>query len=94
MTGVGVASLDNLSTAIACSLPLIGAILADCIIGDFWVILVGAGLLVIPGLILIALTTIPGLLGESFNGCPELGSDSAQSWKSGVYLNCDEHFRG
>jgi len=30
-------------------------------------ITVGTGLLVIPGLILIALTTIPGLLGESFN---------------------------
>jgi len=33
MAGVDVASLDNLSTAIAYSLPVIGAILADYFIG-------------------------------------------------------------
>ena len=67
LTGVDASSMTSLSTAIAYSSPFVGAILADAVLGDFLVIALGTSLLYIPGMILIALTTIPGLLGETFN---------------------------
>ncbi|CAB9530233.1 15 member 4 [Seminavis robusta] len=67
LTGVEAASVTSLSTAIAYSSPFLGAILADALLGDFWVIALGTSFLYIPGMILIALTTVPELLGETFN---------------------------
>jgi dipeptide/tripeptide permease len=67
LSGVDASSMTSLSTAIAYSSPFVGAVLADALLGDFWVIALGTSLLYIPGMILIACTTIPGLLGETFN---------------------------
>ena len=57
----------SISVAVAYTTPFIGAILADSILGDYYAMLVGAIVFYIPGLLLIAFTTIPGLLGEEFN---------------------------
>jgi proton-dependent oligopeptide transporter, POT family len=45
----------------------VGGILADGLLGDYWGILLGTSLLYIPGLLLIALTSYPYLLGETFD---------------------------
>lgn len=67
MTATEAASMTSLSVAVAYSSPFLGAILADGLLGDFWNIVFGTSLLYIPGIILIALTTIPQLLGSTFN---------------------------
>jgi proton-dependent oligopeptide transporter, POT family len=41
--------------------------LADRFLGDYWSILAGILFFYLPGLTLIALTTVPGLLGDEFN---------------------------
>ena len=55
------------ASAISCVAPFLGGILADGILGDYWIISAAAAFLYLPGLLLILLTTIPGVLGESFN---------------------------
>ena len=55
------------STAVAYTTPFLGALLADRILGEYVTILVGCLLCYIPGLLLIALTTIPLFLGNEFN---------------------------
>jgi POT family proton-dependent oligopeptide transporter len=45
----------------------LGAFLADSILGDYWTVLFGAFFFYIPGLVLILLSTIPHLLGDTFN---------------------------
>mmetsp|Transcript_6775 Transcript_6775/g.14794 ORF Transcript_6775/g.14794 Transcript_6775/m.14794 type:complete len:561 (-) Transcript_6775:948-2630(-) len=67
MNGVQASAFVSASTAIAYTSPFLGALLADGLLGDYYVILLGALLLYIPGCLLIALTTIPGLLGTAFN---------------------------
>ena len=67
MTSVGASTYVSISTAVAYTMPFVGAILADSIFGDYWSILVGAIVLYIPGLVLITMSTVPGLLGETFN---------------------------
>jgi POT family proton-dependent oligopeptide transporter len=67
MSAIAASSYVSISTAVAYSTPFIGAILADCVFGDYWSILVGAIFFYIPGLILITLSSVPYLLGESFN---------------------------
>lgn len=67
VSSIEAAAMTSLSTAIAYSAPSIGALLADGLLGDFWNITFGVGCFYIPGLILIALTTVPGLLGHTFN---------------------------
>jgi proton-dependent oligopeptide transporter, POT family len=57
----------SVSVAVAYSTPFIGAYLADQCLGDFSSILFGICVLYLPGLFLIALTTIPNLLGDDFN---------------------------
>ena len=57
----------SLGIAIAYTAPFIGAILADSVLGDYTSILVGSLVFYIPGLLLIALTTVPYLLGDTFN---------------------------
>lgn len=48
-------------------MPFAGAFLADSILGDYWTILFGAFLFYIPGLVLVFLSSIPHVLGETFN---------------------------
>lgn len=67
LTSVDAASYVSISTAVAYSTPFVGAMLADVVLGDYKSILFGALGLYLPGLILVTLTTIPGLLGETFN---------------------------
>jgi POT family proton-dependent oligopeptide transporter len=67
MSSVEASSYVSISVAIAYTAPFLGAMLADNILGDYPSILVGSLAFYLPGLILIALTTVPGLLGEDFN---------------------------
>ena len=64
---VTAASFVSVATAVAYSTPFIGAVLADSVLGDYKTIVFGTTCLYLPGLILVALTTVPGLLGEEFN---------------------------
>jgi proton-dependent oligopeptide transporter, POT family len=66
-TSVEAASFVSLSTAVAYTTPFIGAFLSDTILGDYKSIVIGAIGLYLPGLLLVALTTVPYLLGDSFN---------------------------
>jgi dipeptide/tripeptide permease len=67
MEAVQASSYVSVSTAIAYTMPFVGALLADCFLGEYYTIAGGAMLFYIPGLTLIALTTIPGCLGPTFN---------------------------
>lgn len=57
----------SISVAVAYTAPFLGAFLADQVLGDYWTILSGTIFFYLPGLLLIALTTIPGFLGKEFN---------------------------
>jgi len=67
LTSSDAVSFTSGSVAIAYTTPFIGGILADGFTGDFWAIVIGISVFYLPGLFLIALTTVPGLLGETFN---------------------------
>lgn len=67
MTAVGASSYVSISTAVAYSMPFVGAYLADSLLGDYWAVLFGSICLYLPGLLLIMLSSVPGLLGETFN---------------------------
>lgn len=67
MTGVQASAIVAASTAIAFTAPFLGAWLADGILGDYWVIFGGTLVMYIPGCLLIAMSTVPGLLGNTFN---------------------------
>jgi POT family proton-dependent oligopeptide transporter len=67
MTAVGAASYVSISIAIAYTSPFFGAILADSLLGDYWTIIVGSLGFYLPGLVLVAMTTVPYLLGSTFN---------------------------
>jgi POT family proton-dependent oligopeptide transporter len=67
MTSVGASSYVSISTAVAYTMPFVGAFLADSLLGDYWAILFGSVVFYIPGLLLITLSTVPNLLGETFN---------------------------
>jgi len=67
LTTVEATSLVSGSTAIQYAAPFIGGILADGFLGDYLAILLGTTFLYIPGLLLIALTAWPHLLGNKFN---------------------------
>ena len=67
LSGVDAASCVSISTAVAYTTPFLGAYLADVVLGEYWTILAGGTMLYIPGLLLICLSTVPGLLGETFN---------------------------
>lgn len=66
MDSVPASSYVSVSVAVAYTTPFIGAILADRL-GDYYSILVGSLVFYLPGLLLIACTTVPGLLGAEFN---------------------------
>ncbi len=64
---VTAASYVSMSTMVAYSTPFVGAFLADSVWGDHKSILFGLLGFYVPGVLLMTLTTIPGLLGEEFN---------------------------
>lgn len=66
-------SYVSISTAVAYTTPFIGAVLADNLLGEYLTILLGSVAFYIPGLLLIALSTIPNFLGPVF-------SESAVRW--------------
>jgi POT family proton-dependent oligopeptide transporter len=67
MSAVPASSYVSVSVAVAYTTPFLGAFLADQLLGDYWSIILGALVFYLPGLFLIAFTTIPGLLGPEFN---------------------------
>lgn len=67
MEAVSASSYVSISVAVAYTTPFIGAFLADTWLGDYLTIFAGALGFYLPGIFLIALTTIPGMLGEQFN---------------------------
>ena len=67
MPSILASSYVSISTAVAYTTPFLGAILADNLLGEYMTILLGSILCYIPGLTLIALTTIPQFLGHTFN---------------------------
>ena len=66
-TSVQAASYVSFSTAVAYTTPFLGAWLADTVLGDYKSIVFGTVFLYLPGLLLVALTTVRHLLGEDFN---------------------------
>jgi len=64
---VEAASMVGTTIVVSYTSPILGGILADGWLGDYWEVALGVAFLYIPGLLLIALTTIPHLLGETFN---------------------------
>lgn len=67
MPSILASSYVSISTAVAYTTPFLGAILADNLLGEYMTILLGSIICYIPGLLLIALTTIPQFLGQEFN---------------------------
>jgi POT family proton-dependent oligopeptide transporter len=67
LTAVQASSYVSVSVAVAYSTPFVGAYLADSLLGDYWSIFTGSLAFYLPGLFLIAFTTVPGLLGREFN---------------------------
>lgn len=64
---VQASSFVSSTSAVAYLSPILAGMLADGFLGDYWEILLGISLFYIPGLLLIALTAYPHLLGETFN---------------------------
>ena len=66
MDAISASSYVAVSVAVAYTTPFLGVVV-DQLLGDYYSILAGCLLFYIPGLIVIAFTTIPGLLGDTFN---------------------------
>jgi dipeptide/tripeptide permease len=66
MTTVQAGQLVSTSVAVMFTTPFIMAIIADSVIGNYLTILISSLCLYIPGLLLIALTAYPYLLGNTF----------------------------
>jgi proton-dependent oligopeptide transporter, POT family len=66
LTSVHAASFVSTSTAVAYTTPFLGAMIADAVLGDYWSILLGSTCLYLPGVLLVALTTVPSLWGQVF----------------------------
>ena len=67
MPSIIASSYVSISTAVAYTTPFLGALLADNLLGEYMTILLGSLVCYIPGLLLIAFTTIPQFLGQVFN---------------------------
>ena len=69
LSAVAASSDVSISIFVAYTSTFLGALLADSAIGDYWTIVGSLVLFYIPGLVLIALSTVPGLLvtGGGFN---------------------------
>jgi POT family proton-dependent oligopeptide transporter len=64
---VKAASFVSISTMVAYTTPFVGAFFADSLLGDYKSIILGMVVFYLPGVFIIALTTVPQLLGEDFN---------------------------
>mmetsp|Transcript_13069 Transcript_13069/g.21485 ORF Transcript_13069/g.21485 Transcript_13069/m.21485 type:complete len:737 (+) Transcript_13069:46-2256(+) len=62
MTSIQASSYVSISTAVAYTTPFLGAMLADNLLGEYTTIIMGCCLCYIPGLVLIALTTLPNTI--------------------------------
>ena len=82
-SAVDASTYVSISTAVAYTTPFLGAFLADSLLGDYWSILCGSLILYIPGLLLIALSTVPYLLGDRFNR-PALALGLLVFWPTGT----------
>jgi POT family proton-dependent oligopeptide transporter len=67
MTSVEATSYVSISTAVAYTTPFLGAYLADAVLGDYWAILVGCSVFYLPGVVLITISAVPYLLGDTFS---------------------------
>jgi len=68
MSAISASSMVSISTAIAYTAPFIGAVLADCFLGDYKAMLVGSICFYLPGLLLILGSSVPHLWGlETFS---------------------------
>lgn len=67
---VQAASYVSMSTMVAYSTPFVGAFLSDAMFGEHKSILFGLLGFYVPGVLLMTLTTIPGLLGDEFATLP------------------------
>jgi len=65
-SSVEASTFTSASVAITYTSPFLGGMLADGLLGDYWEIVLGIMLLYLPGLIVIALTAFPYLLGDEF----------------------------
>jgi len=65
LPSITASSYVSISTAVAYTTPFLGALLADNLLGEYMTILLGSLLCYIPGLLLIAFTTIPYFLASS-----------------------------
>jgi POT family proton-dependent oligopeptide transporter len=66
-SSVKASSFVSISTMVAYTTPFVGAFLADSVWGDYKSILFGLLFFYLPGVLLVALTTVPYLLGDEFN---------------------------
>lgn len=66
MPSIQASSYVSISTAVAYTTPFLGAMLADNLLGEYVTILIGCCVCYIPGLILIAVTTIPNFMGSAY----------------------------
>ncbi len=66
MTSVEASAFVGSSVAITYTMPFVGAIVADSLLGNFWTILLFSLAFYLPGLILIALSSYPGLVSATF----------------------------
>jgi len=64
MTSIQASSYVSVSTAVAYTTPFLGAMLADNLLGEYVTIILGCCACYIPGLVLIALTTIPHFMNR------------------------------
>jgi proton-dependent oligopeptide transporter, POT family len=67
MDAISASSYVSISVAVAYTTPFIGAYFADQLFGDYYTIIIGILCFYIPGILIIALTTIPNVLGTTFN---------------------------
>jgi proton-dependent oligopeptide transporter, POT family len=84
LSSIEAASYVSLSTAVAYSTPFLGAYLADAILGDYWTIALAGTILYLPGLALMALTSVPHLLGSSSFNRTALGLALFVLWPAGA----------
>jgi proton-dependent oligopeptide transporter, POT family len=84
LSSIEAASYVSLSTAVAYSTPFLGAYLADAILGDYWTIALAGTTLYLPGLALMALTSVPHLLGSSSFNRTALGLALFVLWPAGA----------
>ena len=67
LSAITASTYVSVGIAIAYTSPFLGAFLADSFLGEYWTIIVGSLCFYLPGLVLIAMCTVPHLLGETFN---------------------------